>query len=185
MDKDDIFEFEFIFSNLDAVKKNGTVIALVPASVVTDTTGSNYEYKKRLLKHHTLEAVVSLPEELFSNSKTAVVTVGIVITAHVPHPKNKETWFGYWRNDGFVKTKKYGRADVNNQWDGENGLMEKWLAAFVNRKEISQFSVNKKVTPEDEWIAEAYLETDYELLDMKAFERTVREYQAFKMENGL
>lgn len=185
MDKDDIFEFEFIFSNLDAVKEKGTVIAIVPASVVTDTTGANYEYKKRLLKNHTLEAVVSLPEELFANSNTAVVTVGIVITAHVPHPKNKETWFGYWRNDGFVKTKKYGRADVNNQWSGENGLMEQWLSAFVNRKEITQFSVNRKVTPEDEWIAEAYLETDYSLLDMKAFERTVREYQAFKMENGL
>ncbi|GIO43170.1 HsdM family class I SAM-dependent methyltransferase [Paenibacillus apis] len=185
MDKDDIFEFEFIFSNLDAVKEKGTVIALVPASVVTDTTGANYEYKKRLLKNHTLEAVVSLPEELFANSDTAVVTVGIVITAHVPHPKNKETWFGYWRNDGFVKTKKYGRADVNKQWSGENGLMEYWLSAFINRKEITQFSVNRKVTPEDEWIAEAYLETDYSLLDMKAFEKTVREYQAFKMENGL
>lgn len=185
MDKDDIFEFEFIFSNLDAVKEKGTVIAIVPASVVTDTTGANYEYKKRLLKNHTLEAVVSLPEELFANSNTAVVTVGIIITAHVPHPKNKETWFGYWRNDGFVKTKKYGRADVNNQWGEENGLMDQWLISFVNRKEISQFSLNRKVAPEDEWIAEAYLETDYSLLDMKTFEKTVREYQAFKMENGL
>lgn len=70
MDKDDIFEFEFIFSNLDAVKEKGTVIAIVTASVVTDTTGANYEYKKRLLKNHTLEAVVSLPEELFANSNT-------------------------------------------------------------------------------------------------------------------
>ena len=85
----------------------------------------------------------------------------------------------------FVKTKKYGRADVNNQWGEENGLMDQWLIAFVNRKEISQFSLNRKVIPEDEWIAEAYLETDYSLLDMKTFEKTVREYQAFKMENGL
>lgn len=185
MDKDDIFEFEFIFSNLDAVKKKGTVIALVPASVVTDISGANYEYKKRLLKDHTLEAVVSLPEELFANSKTAVVTVGIVITAHVPHPKNKETWFGYWRNDGFVKTKKYGRADVNHKWSAENGIEEKWLTTFINRKEISQFSINKKVTADDEWIAEAYLETDYTLLDIKSFEQTVRNYQAFKMENGI
>ncbi|AZJ43545.1 class I SAM-dependent DNA methyltransferase [Bacillus velezensis] len=185
MDKDDVYEFEFIFSNLDAVKEKGTVIALVPASVVTDTSGANYEYKKRLLKNHTLEAVVSLPEELFANSKTSVVTVGIVITAHVPHSKYKETWFGYWRNDGFVKTKKYGRADVNRQWDGEKGLERQWLNAFTNRKEIAEFSINKIVTPEDEWIAEAYLETDYSSLDMRAFEKTVRKYQAFKMENGL
>lgn len=184
-DKDDIYEFEFIFSCLDAIKPKGTVIALVPASVVTDTTGANYQYKKRLLKNHTLEAVVSLPEELFSNSKTSVVTVGIVITAHVPHHKQKETWFGYWRNDGFVKTKKYGRADINNEWSGEEGLEKRWLSAFMNRKEISEQSINKKVTAEDEWLAETYLETDYSSLDMKVFEQAVREYQAFKMENGL
>lgn len=184
-DKEDIFEFEFIFSNLDAVKERGTVIALVPASVVTDTTGANYEYKKRLMKNHTLEAVVSLPEELFANSKTSVVTVGVVITAHVPHPIYKETWFGYWRNDGFVKTKKYGRADINRQWSGEGGLESYWLSAYVNRKEIPEFSLSKKVTPEDEWIAEAYLETNYASLDLSAFEKTVRKYQAFKMENGL
>ena len=37
MAQDDIEEFDFIFSNLSAVKKNGKVIALVPVSVVTDT----------------------------------------------------------------------------------------------------------------------------------------------------
>ncbi|PTF21820.1 HsdM family class I SAM-dependent methyltransferase [Staphylococcus cohnii] len=185
VDKDDIYEFEFIFSNLDAVKKNGTVIAIVPASVVTDVTGQNYNFKKRLLKHHTLEAVVSLPEELFSNSKTSVVTVGIVIKAHIPHHPSKETWFGYWRNDGFVKTKKYGRADINQEWSGEEGLEAKWLSSYINKKEISEFSINVKVTAEDEWIAEAYLETNYKNLTTKDFEQRVREYQAFKMENGL
>ncbi|HGF7778022.1 SAM-dependent methyltransferase [Enterococcus lactis] len=182
MDKDDTPEFEFIFSNLDAVKKGGTVIALVPASVVTDVKGINYQYKKKLLKNHTLEAVVSLPEELFSNSKTSVVTVGIVIRAHIKHPEHQETWFGYWRNDGFVKTKKYGRADVNNEW---TKIEDYWLSSFINKKEISQFSVMKKVSAEDEWIAEAYLEPDYSQLSSNDFEKTVREYMAFKMENGL
>lgn len=84
-----------------------------------------------------------------------------------------------------MKTKIYGRADVNNRWGGENGLEEQWLSAFVNRKEVPQFSLSRRVTPEDEWIAEAYLETDYSSLDLDAFEKTVREYQAFKMENGL
>lgn len=182
MDKEDIPEYEFIFSNLSAVKKGGTVIALVPASVVTDVSGENYEYKKKLLEHHTLEAVVSLPEDLFANSKTSVVTVGVVITAHVKHPEKKETWFGYWRNDGFVKTKKYGRADVNNEW---NEIEDYWLKSYINRKEINQISIMKKVTPEDEWIAEAYLEPDYSILSLSDFEKTLREYQAFKMENGI
>lgn len=182
MDKDDVPEYDFIFSNLQATKRGGTVIALVPASVVTDVKGLNYEYKKELLENHTLEAVVSLPEDLFSNSKTSVVTVGIIITAHQPHPPHKETWFGYWRNDGFVKTKKFGRADINGVWNEKEDL---WLSSFFNRKEIKQFSIMKKVKPNDEWIAEAYLEPDYSKLSSLDFEKTVREYQAFKMENGL
>ncbi|MCZ4237545.1 MULTISPECIES: HsdM family class I SAM-dependent methyltransferase [Staphylococcus] len=181
-DKSDIEEFEFIFSNLDAVKKGGTVIALVPTSVVTETKGINYHNKRRLMDNHTLEAVVSLPEDLFANSKTSVVTVGIVITAHEPHPDYKETWFGYWRNDGFVKTKNFGRADINNVWSGEGGLEEKWLNSFYNKKEIPQFSIMKKVLPEDEWLAEAYLEPDFNNLTLEDFEKTIREYQAFKME---
>lgn len=184
MAKDDVYEFDFIFSNLDALKEKGTLVALVPASVVTDITGENYEYKKRLLENHTLEAVTSLPEELFSNSKTSVVTVAIVITAHIPHPKNKETWFGYWRDDGFVKTRNLGRTDLYNVWSGENGLEEKWLYSFSNRKEIPEFSVNKKVSAEDEWIAEAYLETDYLNLKSSDFEQQVREYFAFKLVSG-
>lgn len=183
--RNDPYEFDFIFSNLDALKPRGTLIAILPMSAVTATTGRNYEYKKQLLERHTLEAVVSLPEDLFHNSKTSVVTVGVVITAHVPHPHNKETWFGYWRDDGFVKTKKYGRADINNRWSGDNGLEEQWLSAFMNRKEIPMFSVSRKVSAEDEWVAEAYLEPDYSALDVGAFERTVRQYQAFRMENGL
>ena len=185
MAQDDIEEFDFIFSNLSAVKKNGKVIALVPVSVVTDTKGINYENKKKLLKNHTLEAVVSLPEDLFSNSKTSVVTVGIVITAHVPHPKLKETWFGYWRDDKFVKTKNYGRSDINNEWYGEGKLQEKWLSSFLNRSVEPQFSITKKVTADDEWLAEAFLETDYSLLTQSEFEKVVRQYQAFKLENNL
>ena len=185
MAKDDIEEFDFIFSNISAVKKGGAVIALVPVSVVTDTTGVNFENKKKLLKHHTLEAVVSLPEELFANSKTSVVTVGIVITAHIPHPKLKETWFGYWRNDGFVKTKVYGRSDVNQLWNGENGLEQQWLSAYLNRKECSQLSIKKAVTADDEWLAEAFLQTDYTVLTQADFEKVIRQYKAFKLENDL
>ena len=64
-------------------------------------------------------------------------------------------------------------------------MEEQWLSAFMNRKEIPMFSVSRKVSAEDEWVAEAYLEPDYSALDVGAFERTVRQYQAFRMENGL
>lgn len=184
MATDDTEEFDFIFSNLSAVKKGGKVIALVPTSVINDTSGVNYIKKKKLLSEHTLEAVVSLPEDLFSNSKTSIVTAGIVITAHIPHPKLKETWFGYWRDDKFVKTKNLGRADINQEWYGENKLQEKWLSSFINQKEDEQFSIKKRVTADNEWLAEAYLKTNYRSLTIDTILKPCYQYMAFRIENG-
>uniref|UniRef100_UPI00332F0CB6 hypothetical protein n=1 Tax=Psychrobacter sp. 16-MNA-CIBAN-0192 TaxID=3140448 RepID=UPI00332F0CB6 len=68
-------------------------------------------------------------------------------------PPRKTTGFGYWRNDGFVKTINFGRTDINNELYGENGLQEYCLSAFINREDIPQFSINKVVCAEDEWLA--------------------------------
>ena len=36
----------------------------------------------------------------------------------------------------------------------------------------------------DEWLAEAYMETDYSLLDASDFENTLREYYAYLIKVG-
>ena len=36
----------------------------------------------------------------------------------------------------------------------------------------------------DEWLAEAYMETDYSTLSEKDFESTLRDYLAYKIKNG-
>ena len=59
---------------------------------------------------------MSMPEDIFHNSKVGVTTCIMVISAHIPHPKGKKTWLGYWREDGFVKTKGKGRIDLNDTW---------------------------------------------------------------------
>jgi hypothetical protein len=82
----------------------------------------------------------------------------MVFTAHRPHPQGKKTWFGYWREDGFIKTKHRGRIDANEVWPIIRG---KWVGAFRSREVIEGFSVMREVSAQDEWCAEAYLETDY------------------------
>ncbi len=42
----------------------------------------------------------------------------------------------------------------------------------------------KKVGYEDEWLAEAYMETDYEKLTFSDFERTVRDYYSYLIKSG-
>jgi len=42
----------------------------------------------------------------------------------------------------------------------------------------------KYVTHEDEWCAEAYMETDYSQLTRDDFEKVVKEYAVFKILGG-
>ena len=156
--KQDREELEFVLNNLECLRQDGKCVAIVPITCATAPSGVIAELKRHLMEIHTLEAVMSMPIELFHNSKTTVVTCIMVFTAHRPHPKGKETWFGYWRHDGFIKTKHRGRVDTKGEW---TQIKEQWLNAYRNREVVKGLSVMREVGPFDEWCAEAYLDTDY------------------------
>lgn len=176
--RSDIEELQFVLNNLHILQPRGTCVAIVPMSCVLAQGGTGLALKRKLLSSHTLEAVLSMPGDLFHNSKVGVVTSALVVTAHVPHPSGKKTWFGYCREDGFVKTKHRGRIDLNGRWQGIRNL---WVNAFRNREVIPQLSVMQKVSAEDEWCAEAYLQTDYSTLTQDDFERELKKYVAFRI----
>lgn len=179
----DIEEFEFILNNLDALVPGGTCIAIIPISCVIEKTDIAENLRKRLLEKHTLEAVLSMPEELFHNSKVNTVTCAVVMTAHKPHPKGKKTWFAYCRDDGFVKLKNKGRIDANHTWDD---IRNKWVTAYRNREIIEGFSLMREVTAKDEWCVEAYFETSYDNFSIEDYSETVKNYILFsmRMQNG-
>ena len=171
--KQDREELEFVLNNLDHLQPEGRCIAIVPITCATAPSGKLFELKRILLQRHTLEAVMSMPIELFHNSKTTVVTCIMVFTAYRPHPKGKKTWFGYWRDDGFVKTKHKGRIDLNGTWAE---IKSKWLNAFCNREVIDKFSVMREVKAQDEWCAEPYLEIDYSTITENHLEASAKRY---------
>lgn len=180
--KTDTDEFEFILNNLECLVEGGICVAIVPMQKALATKGKVYELKKQVVEKHTLEAVLSMPDELFVNSKVNVVTCILIFKAHKPHPKNKETYFGYYKNDGFVKRKTQGRFDAFGKW---GGIKEKWISSYVNRKQEAGFSVNKVVTAADEWVAEAYMKTDYSKLTDEDFTDTILEYVTFLFSNKI
>ena len=49
----------------------------------------------------------------------------------------------------------------------------------MNRKDEAGFSINKIVSADDEWAAEAYMETNYDDLSKLDFIRTVKDYIFF------
>ncbi|MCK4427851.1 MAG: N-6 DNA methylase, partial [candidate division Zixibacteria bacterium] len=179
--KRDTEELEFVLNNLEILQPSGICIAIVPMQCALAQKGKKYELKRRLLQKHTLEAVLSMPGELFSNSKTNVVSCIMIFTAHKPHPTNKETYFGYYKDDGFVKRKIKGRIETP-KWES---IKAEWVSSYINRKTKAGFSVNKVVTANDEWCAEAYMETDYEKLENSTFEETILNYASFLFQNKL
>jgi type I restriction enzyme M protein len=115
------------------------VLTIIPLSCAIATKGDVLVRKQQILENHTLEAVMSMPEDIFHNSKVGVTTCIMIISAHIPHPKGKKTWLGYWREDGFIKTKGKGRIDLNDTW---SSIKENWLNTYINRESSEKIKCN-------------------------------------------
>ncbi len=170
---EDLHELYFVAQMLDCLRKGGIGIALVPMNCAI----SPHKARGELLKSHTLEAVMSLPDLLFS--PVGAIPCLMIFTAKVPHEtSNKKTWFGYWKDDGYIKTKHLGRVDPLKKWPA---IRDRWVETFRNREIVPGESVLRRVTAEDEWCAEAYMETDYSTLSADDFETEIKKYVAFRI----
>ena len=171
----EVGQLEFVENAMECMTSSGVCIAICQMSTVVSSKKEAVKIRKRLLKHHTLRAVLSMPDDLFCPA--GVVTCILVFESGIPHAKNKETFFGYFKDDGFVKAKNKGRIDQNDAW---NGIRETWMDAYINRKSIPGLSITKRVTADDEWCAEAYLQTDYSNLAQDHFTETIKNYVAYR-----
>lgn len=172
-------QLEFIENAMEVMVPNGICIAICQMSTCTDTKKGPSEVRRRLLDKHTLEAVLSMPDDLFY--PVGVITSILVFKSFTPHPKGKKSFFGYFKNDGFVKVKNQGRIDQKNKWDD---IRKKWLNTYQNKESIAGLSVTQEITADDEWCAEAYMETDYSYISDENFIQTIKDYVAFQFLQG-
>ena len=178
----DTEELEFVLNNLDCLQQGGTCIAIAPMQCALTTNAKIKSLQQDILKKHTLEGVLSMPDELFFNSNVGVVSCIMIFTAHKPHPETKEVYFGFYKDDGLVKRKGKGRVDEFGKW---NGIRAKWIANYINRTQEPGFSISKRVGPGDEWAAEAYLETDYSVVSDALFLETLHNYSTYLFANKM
>ena len=120
-----------------------------------------------------------MPPELFHNSNVGVIACVVVFKAKEQHPANYKTYFGYWKDDGFIK-RKSGRDDYQNKW---NGIKKRWLENYRNKEEMKGFSVKRHVAANDEWCVEAYMETDYTSISPDDFAQAIKNFIAFEIVN--
>lgn len=162
----------------DTVGK-GRLVTLLPMSCAITTNGIIADIKEQLLDKHTLDAVFSFPAEMFYPGASAVACC-MVFDLGRPHSDDKETFFGYFKDDGFEKRKGVGRVDIKNKWDE---IEKEWLSLYDHRETKIGKSITKRVSADDEWCAEAYMETDYRNLCEGDFINTLRDYAAFLIQN--
>jgi len=172
----DICELEFVEHLLDILEPGGKACVVVPMSCAIGTKFK--EVRERLFKHHTLKAVFSMPDDIFYPTGTNVCVM--LWEAHTPHNKEIPTFFGYCKDDGFVKRKKLGRVDVYNKW---TEIKNEWLRLYRNLEVKDGASAKQCVGWNDEWLCEAYMKTDYSKLTENDFEQSVRDFYSFLVKN--
>lgn len=177
---------KYVADCLNEINCNATMAVLLPmACAIGGNSAEIKRIKKEMLENNTLDAVFSLPNEVFypGANVTACCMVFKIGKKH-NDLSNPDTFFGYCKDDGFKKKKNVGRIEQINSSTGKSRwveIEEEWIDLYRNRRAEKGKSAVKKVVGTSEWLAEAYMETDYSLLKKADFEKTIRELFAYQI----
>jgi hypothetical protein len=149
--QDDHSELEFTQNLLKMLQPHGKGVVVVPMSCAIGTKFK--EERKRLFANHTLKAVFSMPDEMFYSNNASTNVCVMVWEAHTPHDSKKKTFFGFYKDDGYVKRKKIGRVD-SGAWES---IRDEWIRLYNDRAVEPGGSALQSVDFDDEWLAEAYI----------------------------
>ncbi|MBE7297121.1 HsdM family class I SAM-dependent methyltransferase [Staphylococcus haemolyticus] len=163
--------------------RKGKLAVLLPLQCAMGTTKDIKEFKRKMLEEHTLDAVFSLPSDMFYPGANAVACCMIfnLGTRHKNSPF-KGTFFGFYKDDGFEKRKNLGRLERKKGIWKE--IENEWLELYFNRESKKGISIVKEVDYKDEWLAEAYMETDYSQLNSSDFQSVLNNYLGYLISNG-
>ncbi len=170
-------ELDFVYSMLEYLQPGGIGIAIVPMSC--SSSKDDKKMRETILEHHTLLATMTMPKKLFQESKVGTQTCIMVFKAHFKHKEsNKIVFLSRWLNDGFITIPHVGRFDRDNLWKSAKGEWIRQLNGLAKKDNTTYLL--KEIGKNDEWIAEAYVETDYSKLSIIDFEKQVKRYAYFR-----
>ena len=167
-------------------RTRGKLAVLLPVACAIGNSKQMLKVRKEILEKNTLDAVFTLPKEMFYPG-TSVNACCMVFNVGEKHENSGATFFGRYRDDGFEKRKNLGRVETINK-DGISNwslIEEEWLDLYLNRTIKEGKSAVKKVKYNDEWLCEAYMETDYSELTENNFQQTLNNYLAYLIKEGI
>ncbi len=199
--KDNVIAAKLVLKGCEILPKGSLFAVILPYVFAIGNSKSNgfdaAQFHRDLLKNNTLLASFSLADGTFGVAASTVVTTFIIKTG-VPHFKtdennefilddegnkipNEKTFLMYCKDDGF-------RILKNTRVEKKKGLgsekVSSWLNDYQSKKIDPLKSIYIDINEEDEWLIEAYMKTDYSQLEEKDFEKTIRDFYAYKIKHG-
>ena len=168
------YEINFTEHLLDSLVVGGRAIVIIPQSSVTGKSADEKNIKANILKHHTLEGVITLNKNTFygvgTNPCIAIFTTGIA------HDKNHKCKFINFEDDGFEVKKHIGLVETPSAKDKKQHLLDVWFGRVESE---TKFCVETTIEPDDEWLHAFYYFND-EIPTVDDFERTMADYLTFE-----
>lgn len=174
-DNQNLYEISFTEHLLDSLVEGGRAAVIVPQSSMTGKTKYERETKENILKHHTLEGVITLNKNTFYGVGTNPCIA--IFTAGVPHYKDKVCKFINFEDDGFEVAKHIGLVETPSARDKKQHLLDVW---FDRIDAETKFCVETTIEADDEWLHSFYYFND-EIPTDEDFRNTIADYITFEV----
>ena len=168
------YELSFVEHLLDSLTPEARAAVIVPQSSMTGKTKDEQKFKENIMKHHTLEGVITCNTDTFYGVGTNPVIA--VFTAHEPHPADKICKFIDFRNDGYEVRAHVGLVEGDSAKDKKQHLLDVW---FGRTEAPSKFCVESTAQADDEWLHSFYYFND-EIPTEADFEKAIGDYLSFE-----
>lgn len=162
-----LHELNFTLQALNSIRPGGLCATIIPVSCFIEDSVKVKDFKSKLFEKHTLNAVITMPKDLFPGVGTHVAIA--IFKSGTPHSKTKKVLFYDLENDGHITDRTLGRADGGN-W---KSIKQDVLTAYENN-EVTDLSIIKTVTETDEWLYSCYKPS--ELITPDLFARQLLNY---------
>lgn len=168
------YELSFVEHLLDSLTPGARAAVIVPQSSMTGKTKDEQKFKESIMKHHTLEGVITCNTDTFYGVGTNPVIA--VFTAHEPHPADKICKFIDFRDDGYEVRAHVGLVEGDSAKDKKQHLLDVW---FGRIEAPSKFCVESTAQADDEWLHSFYYFND-EIPTEADFEKAIGDYLSFE-----
>jgi type I restriction enzyme M protein len=139
-------ELSFIERALSQLEERGRLAVIVPQSAMVGKTKEDKALKAKIMKRHTLDAVLTMNPDTFHGVGTHAVVA--LFTAGVPHTASKKTTFVDFTDDGYKVRQHVGLVDDGRAADRRKHVLE---VIKDGVPDDTAFVVRSEVTAIDEW----------------------------------